>query len=125
MAYDPTTEAGKVRLLISDVGGESGNDFIFKDEEIDAFLAMEGGIKRAAAQALRTIAANSAMVLKVMKFMELSTDGAKMADALNKIATKLEETAEDEEEDIDIISMNLGPNSEDEMTLNKFLRRGF
>lgn len=120
--YDPLTEVGQVRLLISDVGGEDKKDFIFEDNEIEAFLAMAGGVMLAAAQALRTIAANTAMVLKVIKFMELATDGAKTADALLKTADKFEERAEEDEEDIDIISMNLGPTSEDELSLNHILR---
>lgn len=40
--YDINTDEGKVRLLISDVGGSTGSDFIFDDDEISAFLAMGG-----------------------------------------------------------------------------------
>jgi hypothetical protein len=119
-SYDPETEAGKVRLLISDIGGDSSTDFIFEDNEIQAFLNMEGNIKLAAASALRTIAANSAMVLKVIKFMELSTDGAKVAKVLLETAKELEERAvEDDDDTIDIISMNLNKHSEDELIANR------
>src|SRR5688572_3932453 len=64
----------QVRLLISDVGGESGDDFLFSDNEILTFLSMEGeNVYKAAAVALRTIAANEAQVMKRIKILELST----------------------------------------------------
>lgn len=124
-SYDPATEAGKVRLIISDIGGDTGTDFIFEDNEVAAFLNMEGDIKLAAAAALRTIAANSAMVLKVIKFMELSTDGAKVAKALLETAKELEERADEGDEDaIDIISMNLDANTDAELVTNRLRAEG-
>jgi hypothetical protein len=99
--YNVATDAGKVRLLISDVGGIDGKSFIFEDNEIDSYLTMRGGdIRLAAATALKTIAANEAQVSKRIKFLELSTDGPAVAKELLNAAEKLEKEAnEDLDED--------------------------
>lgn len=89
---DPTTEVGLVRLLIPD---RDPLALLFTDSDIGAFLALEGGPKRAAAAALETIAANEVMVAKVIKTQDLSTDGAKAADALLKRAAALRAQADD------------------------------
>lgn len=89
MAYtfDVATAVGKVRLLIPDrVAAEP----IFEDEEIEAFLSIEDDdVRRAAALALETIASDQAYTLKVIKTLDLQTDGAKTSDALLKRAEKL------------------------------------
>lgn len=108
MAYDPTDDAGKVRLLISDVGGTGGTDFIFSDAEIDAFLEIEGGVLRAAALALRTIAGNETQVSKRIKFLELSTDGPAVAESLRKLAADLDakaDAADDDDAGFEIANM--------------------
>ena len=70
---------------------------LLSDADITAFLAAEGSIdKRAAALALETIASDNAMVLKVIKLLDLQTDGAKTSDALLKRAGLLREQAADE-----------------------------
>lgn len=106
--YKIETDAGKVRLLISDVGGADGKQFIFEDNEIAAFLSMGGSIKYAAAQALRTIAANAAQVQARIKYLELSTDGPAVAKALNELADKYEQEAidADDEGDVEIAGMS-------------------
>lgn len=98
---DPSDQ---VRLLINDVGGASGTDFIFSDTEIDTYLELRGGsVFRAAATALRTIAANEVMTAKVITFMDVKTDGAKVSDALIKAAAEFEATADEgEDSDFDI-----------------------
>ncbi len=79
-SYDPGTDAGKVRLLIADTDRTSP---VFQDNEITAFLALAGDdVRLAAAQALDVMANNMAMVLKVIKTLDLSTDGAATAKAL-------------------------------------------
>ena len=91
MAYTPTTDEGKVRLLLNDVA----EPYVFGDEEILAFLELEGGsIKRAAAQAIDTNATNEALASKVLRSQDLSTDGAKVADAMRKHADRLREQAD-------------------------------
>ncbi len=91
--YDLSTDAGKVRLLVPDNKAAS---YIFEDDEIDLFLALEGGIKKATAMALETIASNEALVLKVIKLLDVQTDGAKVSDALLKRAALLRSQAEDD-----------------------------
>jgi len=89
-SYDPTTDRGKVRLQIGDTDTVNADRQLFTDAEIDAFLAQNTSIiKLSAADALEAIAANQLMVLKVMKNMDLSTDGAKVADSFRKLAEGL------------------------------------
>lgn len=109
-SYDVSNEQGQVRLLISDVGGSDGKSFLFKDTEIQAFITLSGGVKYAAATALRAIAGNEAQVSKRIKFLELSTDGPAVAKALNELADKFEKEAEDSDEDAepDVASMSAG-----------------
>lgn len=94
-SYDLTAPVGVMRAIIPD------NDtatHVFDDEELDVFLAIEGGsIKRGAALALETIASNEALVLKVVRLLDIQTDGAKVADALLKRAALLRKQAEDDE----------------------------
>ena len=89
-----STTRGQVRLLIPDMVDEGHT---YEDEEIDAFLALEADVRRAAALALETIASNQAMLLKVIKIGDLSTDGAKLCDALRARAKDLREQALDAE----------------------------
>lgn len=93
MPIDYTTDAGRVRLLIPDTVEA---DLLFTDEQVTAFLAMEGGVKKAAALALETVASSEVMVSKVIKTQDLSTDGAKVSDALLKRAAALRQQADDE-----------------------------
>lgn len=96
MAYDPTTPAGQVRLLATDTSDVEG-DQVFNDPEIDTFLLLEGGnVRRAAAMAIETIATNEALVLKVIRTLDLQTDGAKLADVLLKRAKALRDQADDD-----------------------------
>jgi len=85
--YDATTDAGKVRLIITDVNDANP---IFQDDEIQAFLDLNSSsVKRAAASALDTIASKQALVLKVIRLLDLSTDGASTARALREHAGQL------------------------------------
>lgn len=89
--YDATTDRGKVRLLATDV--DSSNQ-IFSDAEIDTFLTLEdSNIKRSAALALETIARNQVLVLKVIRLLEIQTDGASVARELRMQADNLREQA--------------------------------
>lgn len=111
MPIDYTTNRGKVRLLVNDVDEASG--LVFTNAEIDAFLSLEGAnVKRAAAQAIDTIADNEALASKVIRAQDKSTDGAKVADALRKRAAALRaqaDRAEAEADDggfFDIVALN-------------------
>lgn len=99
MSYDPTTDEGKVRLLLNDVDAATE---VFTDDEIEAFLTLEGGnVKLAAAQAIDTNADDQALAAKVLRSQDLTTDGAKLAEALHKRAAALRQQAADEATDAD------------------------
>ncbi len=94
--YDPTTDRGKVRLQIGDTDVADATRQLFTDAEIDAFLAMNTNIiLLSAAAALEAIAANQLMVLKVIRNMDLSTDGAKMAKEFRELAKSLRKSWDD------------------------------
>jgi len=87
--YDVTTDAGRVRMLITD---RDEVNSIFQDDEIDAFLDLEdGSIRLAAASALEAIAANEALVLKKLVMLDTETDGPAVAAALIKLAASYRE----------------------------------
>lgn len=90
--YDVTTTEGRVRLLIGDTVN-SGH--LFEDSEISAFLSLNGdNVRLAAASALEAIAANQVMVLKVIRLLDLSTDGAAVARELCQQAASLRDQVE-------------------------------
>lgn len=94
--YDLGTDLGKVRLLISDtdVAGAAENA-VFTDEEIEALLALEGdSVRLGAALALETIARNEVMVSKVIRVLDLQTDGASVARELRFQAKELRDQEE-------------------------------
>ena len=90
LTYDVTTNRGKVRLLIPD---NRGTDYLFEDEEIDAFLAMETTVYAAAALALETVASDEVKTLKVVRLLDLQVDAAKAAEQLYRRADRLRELA--------------------------------
>lgn len=93
----PTVAQDDVRLLIADTDTAHR---IFSTKQIDQFLRLnDGDVRRAAAQALDVIASNEAMVSKVIKTQDLSTDGAKVAESLRKQAAELRRQADDGEGD--------------------------
>lgn len=93
--YDLSTDVGKLRLLLPDSNAAA---YVFEDADLEAFLSIEGdSLKRATALALETIASNEAMTLKVIRILDLQTDGAKTSDALLKRAGLLRSQAADEE----------------------------
>ncbi len=91
MTYDPTTDAGKVRLLCIDT--DVANE-IFSDAEIDTFLELSSSsVLIAGAMALETIARSQVLVLKVIKLLDLQTDGASVARELRMSAGVLRQQA--------------------------------
>lgn len=95
---DYSTNTAKVRLLIGDI---DDFDQIFNDSAIDAFIAMalDNNLKRAAAQAMITIATNEILVQKRIKLLDLSTDGPAEAKELRELAKQLRAEADEEEID--------------------------
>lgn len=97
ITVDPTTDIGRVRLLATDLSEVTP---LFEDAQISAFLAMEGGrVKRAAAQALDTIATSEALISKVIRTLDLQTDGAKVAAELRARAKSLRDQDDDTGDD--------------------------
>lgn len=97
--YVISTDRGKVRLLLNDVDQDTA---VFTDDEIDAFLALEGdNVKRAAAQAIDTNADDQALASKVLRTQDVTTDGAKVADALRKRAAALRAQADKDDDESD------------------------
>jgi hypothetical protein len=86
MVYDPTTPVGQVRLLISD----TSDDPVFSDTELNSFLTLcQSSVKRSAARALETIAADEALTSKVITSQDVAANGAQVADALRALAASL------------------------------------
>jgi hypothetical protein len=122
-SYDPATDRGKVRLLIGDTATQDPEAQLFTDDEIDAFLAMEGQVVAlAAARALEALAANQVMVLKVIRLLDLSTDGASVARELRQQAKQLREDSD--AGDFDYAEMVLDPATFTERVYNEALRDG-
>ena len=94
MPPDYTTDVGKVRALIPDNGAE----YLFEDEEIEAFLSVGGdSVLRATALALYAIATNEVLTYKYVKTDDLLIDGSKAADFLLKRAARLDGQADIED----------------------------
>lgn len=90
--YDPTSDLGRVRMIIGD---KDDMNVIFQDAEIEAFLSLNSSdVRLAAAEVLDTMASDQAMVLKVIRTMDLSTDGAAVAKSLREHAAQLRTDAE-------------------------------
>ncbi len=96
--YDLATDIGNVRLLISDVDVADAERCIFSDEEIRRFLAMNRGVKRAAAAALDAIASMIAQTSRDITTQDLSTYGSRTADSVRRQASALREQADHEVE---------------------------
>ncbi len=95
MDYDPGSPEGLVRLLLNDVT----IPYVFTDDEVKAFLVLEGdSVKRAAAQAIDTNATNMVLAMRVLRTQDLSTDGAKVASAMREHSDRLRAQAENEDE---------------------------
>lgn len=96
MPINFSTDVGLVRLLLNDVDEAA---LVFTDLEILAFLDLEdGSVKLAAAQAIDTNATNEALASKVIKDHQISTDGAKVADAMRKQAQSLRDQVADSDD---------------------------
>ena len=103
---DYTSPIGQVRVLIPDLRKlEDLRDlrneprYLFTDDEILAFLAVNNGnVKRAAADACDAIGMDKALQLLVLKTDDKQTDGAKLLDAIVKRAKTLREQAKEDDD---------------------------
>lgn len=108
--YDPATDVGRIRLLTSD---KDEDNPIFMDEELEAFLSINGNdMLLAAADALDALASNEAYVQKVITIMDLSTNGPATAKALREHASSLRERVANQEVVVDIVQMGVNPSSQ-------------
>ena len=103
---DYTSPIGQVRVLIPDLRKledlrdlRNETRYLFTDDEILAFLAVNNGnVKRAAADACDAIGMDKALQLLVLKTDDKQTDGAKLLDAIVKRAKTLREQAKEDDE---------------------------
>lgn len=125
-SYDPVVGSARdqVRLLIGDTDTEEPGNWIFADEEIDAFLAMEASVvKLAAAQALDTMASSEAMILKKIRILDLTTDGPAVAKELRERSAMLREQYYDGDDQLpDTAELVLDPHTYAERLRNERLR---
>jgi len=89
---DETTDIGAVRMIIQDKDIEQA---LFSDAAIMKLLSLNGDdIRLASAAALDIMASNQAMILKVIRLLDISTDGAAVARTLREHANQLREDAQ-------------------------------
>lgn len=102
---DFSSPVGQVRVLIPDLRKlEDLRDlrneprYLFADEEIEAFLAVNSGnVKLAAADACDAIGMDKALQLLVLKTDDKQTDGAKLLSAIVARARQLRASAREDE----------------------------
>lgn len=99
---DYSTVVGQIRLLIPDVeqldnliDPDADASYIFDDSQIQAFATLySDNVKRAAAQAKLVLATSEAMIAKVIRTTDYTTDGAKLGAELRAQAKQLVEEAD-------------------------------
>jgi len=102
---DYSTAIGQVRLLIPDTevlddltDASKPAEYIFSDNQIQAFLSLyASNIKRAAAAAKLALATSETLISKVIKTDDLSTDGAKLGAELRAQADMLKKEADEDD----------------------------
>lgn len=98
---DYSTAVGQVRLLIPDTeqldnlaNPAADASYIFGDAQIQAFLSLYGNnVKKAAAQAKLVLATSEALINKVIRTTDYTTDGAKLGAELRAQAKMLQDEA--------------------------------
>lgn len=99
---DYATPAGQVRLYITDTDDNPAKR-LFTDPQLTVFLNRNGdNVYRAAAQALRVIAASEVLVGKVIRTQAgTSTDGAKVSAELRALADSYDAQASADGADVE------------------------
>lgn len=102
--YPPeySTVVGQIRLLIPDVeqldnlaDPTAEPAYVFDDHQIQAFATLYAdNVKRAAAQAKLVLATSEALINKVIRTADYTTDGAKLGAELRAQAKQLIEEAD-------------------------------
>ena len=99
---DYATVIGQIRLLIPDVeqlpnlaDPTASVAYIFEDAQIQAFATLySDNVKRAAAQAKLVLATSEALINKVIRTADYTTDGAKLGAELRAQAKELQAEAD-------------------------------
>jgi hypothetical protein len=99
---DYSTVIGQIRLLVPDVeqlanlaDPTATAAFIFTDAQIQAFATLySNNVKRAAAQAKLVLATSEALINKVIRTADYTTDGAKLGAELRAQAKQLQDEAD-------------------------------
>lgn len=107
---DYSTVVGQIRLLIPDTeqltdtaNPTAAASYLFDDHQIQAFAALySNNVKRAAAQAKLVLATSEALINKVIRTADYTTDGAKLGAELRAQAKQLQEEA-DKDDAVDSI----------------------
>ncbi len=87
-----------VRSLYGDMTPDDQGNFLFSDEVIDGWLTLAGGSAyRAAAIALRALAADQAYLLKVVRTDDLQVDGRAVAAELRQLADDYDQRAREDD----------------------------
>ena len=81
------TNIQKMRALIPDNEQIFDGDYLFSDNDLNAYLEVaNNSVLRAASYAVLAIANSEAIISKIIKTQDLSTNGAAVADALARLA---------------------------------------
>lgn len=99
---DYATVVGQIRLLIPDVeqledlaDPTATAQYLFSDAQVQAFATLySNNVKRAAAQAKLVLATSEALINKVIKTFDYTTDGAKLGAELRAQAKQLQDEAD-------------------------------
>lgn len=99
---DYATVVGQIRLLIPDVeqldnlaDPTASASYLFNDSQVQAFATLyTNNVKRAAAQAKLVLATSEALINKVIRTADYTTDGAKLGAELRAQAKQLIEEAD-------------------------------
>ena len=99
---DYATVIGQIRLLIPDTEQLANlaeptatAEYLFSDAQIQAFATLySNNVKRAAAQAKLVLATSEALINKVIRTSDYTTDGAKLGAELRAQAKQLNEEAD-------------------------------
>ena len=96
-----STAIGQVRLLIPDTeqldnlnNASTAVEYLFSDAQIQALLSLySDNVKRAAAQAKLILSTSEALIKKVIRTTDYTTDGAKLGAELRAQAKALQDEA--------------------------------
>jgi hypothetical protein len=120
-SYDPTTDAGRVRLLVADTIEQSPK---FTDAEIATFLTIGGGrVLLAAAQALESLAARRATDTRIVPEGQ-ETGGTPVSAELRRLAQRYrdQDAADPTGAGFDIAEIDLDDFARRQIWINRALR---